>query len=375
MTADRGRRVALEVRDLVARRGRGARAFALRVDELVLHRGETLVIMGPNGAGKTTLLYALAGLDGRIGAGPDPGAGPVTLVFQRPAAFSGSVAHNVRTALLGSGASRPERDRRVAAALERFGMLELADRDAHRLSGGELRRLALARALVLEPSVLLLDEPFDDLDGEGQRRLTLDLQRTVAETDLALVVVTHDLRRGLLLADRLAVLGRGRIEQSGARDDVLLHPCSPEVARTVGMTNLAEGRVVREDTGRLVVEVAPDLVVPVQAGPEPGERVWLGIRPEHLQLDVGRGGGARIGEATVRALVDDGLVTIVTLSTAGPDWTTHLLAGRGLARRLSIGEVVPLAVHPERVHGRPIAAGLEAPTARPVVRDEARRGA
>jgi len=346
-------RVVLEARSLRSRRGGGPDAFELQVDALALRAGEALVILGPNGSGKSSLLRALAGLDPAVG--PEmlsrPGSGAVTLVFQRPAAFAGSVAHNVEVALLGRGLSRRERGDRVHRALERFGIAGLAEHDARTLSGGELRRLALARAFVLEPQVLLLDEPFDDLDAEGQRALSLDLQRVVAETEVALAIVTHDLRRALLLADRVAVLERGRLAQVGLRDEVLLHPGSPAIARTVGMTNLVTGRVARRDGDLAWVDVAPGLALPTRAEFEVGVAVWLGIRPEHLKVDVGRGPGLEIGQARVESIVSDGLAAVAVLRAAEHVFTTHLLAGRGLARRLAPGDPVTLVVDPARVHG------------------------
>ncbi len=347
------RRVVLECHDLVARRGRGASGFSLCADHLALHAGEVLAVLGPNGSGKTTLLRALAGLDDEAaGAITFPGGGPVTLVFQRPTAFSGSVAHNVGAALLGRKVPAAERARRIEAALARFEIGDLAGHDARTLSGGELRRLALARATVLEPRVLLLDEPFDDLDAEGQRRLSLDLGRAVRETDVSLVVVTHDLRRAMLIADRIAVLIDGRLVQQGPRDEVLRHPVSPVVARTVGMSNLVFGRVVAGGgggEGRCVVAEG-GLSVPLPNGLEVEGRVWVGIRPEHLKIDVGRGDGERIGEARVDSLVSDGASTVVGLSSGPVELTTYLLANRGLDRRLSLGDRVPLAVRPEHVH-------------------------
>ncbi len=355
------RRVVLEARGLRSRRGSGRDAFELQVATLALHAGEALVILGPNGSGKSSLLRALAGLDPAIepdmlvrpssGSGSGSGSGAVTLVFQRPAAFAGSVAHNVQVALLGRGLSRRDRIDRVRGALERFGIATLAEHDARTLSGGELRRLALARAFVLEPQVLLLDEPFDDLDAEGQRMLSLDLQRVIAETDVALALVTHDLRRALLLADRVAVLERGRLAQVGQRDEVLLHPGSPAIARTVGMTNLVTGRVARREGELAWVDVAPGLSLPTRAEFEVDAAVWLGIRPEHLKVDVGRGPGLGIGQARVESVVSDGLAAVAVLRAGGYLFTTHLLAGRGLARRLAPGDPVSLVVDPARVHG------------------------
>ena len=170
----------LSARNLCVRRHSRSGSFELRVASLELFAGEALAILGPNGAGKTTLLRAVAGLER-----PESGqilraaSGPVTMAFQRPIAFEGSVEHNVRAALLSSKLSRSERRERVAEALGRFGIERLARRRAKQLSGGELRRLALARAFALRPAVLLLDEPFDDLDGAAQEALSLDLRRAM----------------------------------------------------------------------------------------------------------------------------------------------------------------------------------------------------
>ena len=244
----------------------------------------------------------------------------------------------------------PERRDRVARALIRFDIAHLADHNAKTLSGGELRRLALARAFVLEPEVLLLDEPFDDLDAEGQRRLSLDLQQAIGETGVAVAMVTHDLRRALLLADRIAVLMRGELVQFGPRDEVLLAPNTPEIARTVGMTNLASGTVRRVAEGISWIEISEGFEVPTTAGLEVGESAWIGIRPEHLKLDIGRGDGQAIGKAIIESLVSDGLATVVSLRARDHVFTTHLLSGRGLSRRLKAGDRVSLAVRPNQVH-------------------------
>ena len=355
LEADRKEGVALSARELVCRRGRRDDRFELRVDALDLFASEVLVILGPNGAGKSTLLRALAGLDRSLDRhAVRPGEGPVTLVFQRPAAFSGSVESNLRAALLGKRVTEQDRRRRIASALARFDIGHLARQDARTLSGGELRRLALARAFVLEPEVLLLDEPFDDLDAEGQRLLSLDLQQAIEDTGVAVAMVTHDLRRALLLADRIAVLEPGRLVQHGPCDDVLMRPDSPSIARTVGMINLAEGRVRRREEDMTWVEIEEGFEVPTSAALPLGARAWVGIRPEHLKLDVGRGDGQPIGKAVVESLVSDGLATVVTLRLRDRRFTTHLLSGRGLARRLRPGDPVSLAVRPDQVHARPL---------------------
>lgn len=348
--------IVLEAKQLRFRRGSGASTFDLRVDALALHAGEVLAILGPNGAGKSTLLRALAGLERAADKSSIVGrGGPVTLVFQRPAAFSGSVSQNVGAALLGKGVSSSRRFQRIQRALARFEIEHLAGHDARTLSGGEMRRLALARAFVLEPQVLLLDEPFDDLDAEGQRKLSADLQRAIAETDVAVAMVTHDLRRALLLADRIAVLARGELVQHGPSEAVLMRPASQEIAQTVGMTNLAVGRVERHEGGVAWIGIEEGLEIPTRAAVAAGEQVWIGIRPEHLKIDVGRGDGQSIGKARVDHLVSDGLATVVTLRARDRHFTTHLLSGRGLARRLQPGDLVSLAVDPDHVHALAIA--------------------
>ena len=201
--------------------------------------------------------------------------------------------------------------------------------------------------------MLLLDEPFDDLDTAGQAALSLDLRRAIEETGVAVAMVSHDLRRALLLADRVAVLRAGALVQSGPRDEVLARPRSAAVARLVGMTNLVRGSVAEvDDRGSQVVIDAEHRIL-VSGRLAPGESVVLGIRPEHLKLDVGRGDVDPIGKARVRHVVSDGVAATVTLDWAGYELFAHLLAGRGLARTLASGALVSLSARPEHVHVLP----------------------
>jgi ABC-type Fe3+/spermidine/putrescine transport system ATPase subunit len=218
---------------------------------------------------------------------------------------------------------------------------------------------------VLRPGVLLLDEPFDDLDSAGQELLSLDLQRAIRETGIAAALVTHDLRRALLLADRIAVLLDGRLAQCGERDAVLERPGSLAVARVVGMSNLVPGTLVpgvAESAHQIEVDALHRIPVALPredsaARFSTGDRVHAGIRPEHLKIDVGRGEGIPIGKARVRSIVSDGAVATVTVDWAGHELRTHLLAGRGIARTLAPGDPVVLEVRPEEVHLVPSDAG------------------
>lgn len=340
--------------ELRSRRG----SFRLNVAALDLFARETLVILGPNGSGKSTLMRALAGLVRPAGGRVESVAtGPVTLVFQRPAAFAGSVAHNVRVAFLGKQRGAVQVGNRVVEALERFKIDHLAEHRAATLSGGELQRLALARAFALRPAVLLLDEPFAGLDADGQAALSLDLRRAISETGVALAMVTHDLRRAMLLADRIAVLIDGQLAQVGQRDDVLERPATREIAQVVGMANLVQGVVVAERRGDLaLIEVDAEHRIATRCEFSAGSRVWIGIRPEHLKLDVGRGDLDPIGKAVVRGVVNDGVVVSVALAWAGTQLRTHLMAGRGLARSLEVGAAVSLSASPEHIHLIPVAS-------------------
>lgn len=340
-------RVVVRARELVVERRSRASRFELRVPDLELRAGEVLCVLGPNGAGKSTLLRALAGLSPPIAGSIERAGGLTTMVFQRPVAFSGTVGHNMRAALYGSGLPRAERDSRVAGALARFGIAHLTKRRAAALSGGELRRLALARAFALEPAALLLDEPFEDLDAAAQESLSLDLRAALADTGVAVALVTHDLRRAVSISDRLAVLHGGCVRQVGATAEVLERPATATIARLVGMSNLVPGVVAAD--GRSVAIDAEHRLAAAGSFP-PGTPVLAGLRPERLKLDVGRGETEPIGKGIVRRVVSDGLLCTVAIAWAGHELRTHLVAGRGLAKSLAPGDTVLLSAQASDVH-------------------------
>jgi len=323
----------LSARDLRVELRSKRGSFVLTVDELDLCAREALVIVGPNGSGKSTLMRAMAGLEPPSGGKVTSVAtGPVTMVFQRPAPLAGSVAHNIRVVFLGKNLAGAELRGRIGEALERFKIDHLAEHRAVTLSGGELRRLALARAFALRPAVLLLDEPFAGLDADGQAALSLDLRRAISDTGVAVAMVTHA---------------------------VLEQPSTPEIAHVVGMTNLVQGVVIDERRDDLaLVEVDAEHRVAARTDCAPGTRVWIGIRPEHLKLDVGRGAVDPIGKGVVREVVNDGVSVTVQVDWAGAELRTHLMAGRGLARTLRAGVSVSLSASPKHVHLIPVTPGI-----------------
>jgi tungstate transport system ATP-binding protein len=223
---------------LVRREGQNV----LHIDSLFVEQGEVLAIVGPNGAGKSTLFLVLARL-----LKPDRGQvlfqgrpmdsfpeleyrRRIALVLQEPLLMDMSVHENAALGLKFRRQPKALVDERVAHWLDRLGVAHLAQRSARKLSGGEAQRVSLARAFVLQPELLLLDEPFTSLDAPTRVRLLGDLKSVLAETALTTIFITHDLQEALKLATRMAVMLDGRIEQSGNPRDVFDRPVNERVA-------------------------------------------------------------------------------------------------------------------------------------------------
>ena len=222
--------------------GRGGHAVVSGVD-LELHRGELVAVLGPNGAGKSTLLSTLAGLLEPVG-GRVIANGRVAAALQSPALARRSVRANVEAALAWWGVPKPERGPRALQALERMQVAELADRPARSLSGGEARRVHLARGIALRADALLLDEPFAGVDVPTRAALLRDAASVLRDPERATFVVLHDRAEAWALADRLIVLLDGRVAAEGAPGAVLERPPSRGVAEFLGFTG-----AVRENGG------------------------------------------------------------------------------------------------------------------------------
>ena len=281
----------LGLRDVVVERG--GRPI-LTVTSLEVFPGELLAVVGPNGAGKSTLLHTMALLENPTRGQPLFDGQPLkggflayrrrmAMVFQEPLLLDTSVEANVRSGLSLRGVSRGEQKRRAGLWLERFGIAHLAPRSARTLSGGEAQRASLARALVLEPEVLLLDEPFAALDTPSRDGLIDDLESALAATNTATVFVTHDRAEALRLGDRLAVLIDGRVRQVGTPQEVFSTPVDEEVAEFVGIETIAQGSISSLDNGLALVEVAGQLVEAV-APEDIGADVLVCLRPEDVVL-------------------------------------------------------------------------------------------
>ncbi len=316
----------------------------LEVDSLDVFPGEVLAVVGPNGAGKSTLLQVMALLQrpgqGQVlfdGQPARPGSlglrRRMAMVFQEPLLLGGTVGYNVCCGLAMRGVPRGEQERRAALWLERFGVAHLAGRSVRSLSGGEAQRVSLARALALEPEVLLLDEPFAALDAPTRGLLMDDLDQVLAERGTTTVFVTHDRNEALRLGDRVAVLMGGRVRQCGTPSDVFAAPADAEVAAFVGVETIVSGQVREVSQGLALVDVCGRTVeAPAASGP--GSGVLVCLRPEDVVLEAPAEGVAhssarnRLPAVVRRALpagplvrveLDAGfpLVALVTRQSAG----------------------------------------------------------
>jgi tungstate transport system ATP-binding protein len=194
--------------------------------------------------------------------------------------------------------------------LERFGLAALERRSARLLSGGETRRVGIARALVVEPEVVLLDEPFANLDPPARQAITDDLERTLRRTGAAAILVTHDQAEALRLSARIVVMQRGAVVQSDVPAVVMNEPANEFVASCMGMETVVEGTVVRSAGGSVVMSVAGREIAAIGAG-QPGDPVYCGIRPEHVTIDLASPAGSSSARNVFPARISG-------VSSAGP---------------------------------------------------------
>lgn len=320
--------------------------------DLELRRGETLALLGPSGCGKTTLLRTIAGLErpdagtieigGQLVEGPGRSLPPerrrLGMVFQDIALFPHlSVADNVAYGIQHD----PDRTRRVAELLDLVGLPDAGPRRPHELSGGMQQRVAVARALAPRPDVILLDEPFANLDLSLRTQLRGELRRILHATGSSAILVTHDQGEALTLADRVAVMRRGAIDQVDTPERVYAMPATPFVASFVGVANLlgatVEGGVASTALG----------AVQLIAGPASGRALVL-IRPEHVDVvpadgdaAVSPAAGTR-GRIVARRFAGAELHYEVEVQDALSVWVE---AGAA-ARHLTVGGEVTLVMRP-----------------------------
>jgi putative spermidine/putrescine transport system ATP-binding protein len=256
--------------------------------------GQLVTLLGPSGCGKTTILRMVAGL-------VNPSAGDILfrgrsmidvpvhkrgvgVLFQNYALFPHMrVAGNVSFGLEMRSNDRARTRALVGNALEMVQLTKLAERYPHELSGGQQQRVALARALVIEPSFLLLDEPFGALDKKLREDMQLQLKDIQTRLKVTTIMVTHDQEEALTISDRVAVMNAGRIEQFGSPADIYHRPTSRFVAQFIGASNLFEGEVAGRLGSEAVVQTTAGVAV-TAASVGGDQHVTLCLRPETIQL-------------------------------------------------------------------------------------------
>jgi iron(III) transport system ATP-binding protein len=270
-----------------------------------ISEGEIVVLLGPSGCGKTTTLRCVAGLEyatsGTISIGGRPVSAPdqgvqvpprlrnIGMVFQSYAVWPHmKVNQNVAYPLRHRRVPEPERSRRVAEVLDLVGLSAYAERPVTQLSGGQMQRVALARSLVYEPQLLLLDEPLSNLDAKLRLRLRDDLRRIIKDTGVTALYVTHDQSEAVVLGDRIGVMRDGKLLQMAEADTLYNRPASFFVANFTGASNLLDGRVIERGpefgvvgapSGERLSTWLPDAV-------KVGEDVKVVVRPENVRFAI-----------------------------------------------------------------------------------------
>ena len=326
--------------------------------------GEFLTLLGPSGSGKTTTLMMLAGfeiptageiyVDDRPIATVPPYRRNIGMVFQNYALFPHmTVGENIAFPLGLRKLKKEEIRRRTRDVLELVGLPGYEGRYPRQLSGGQQQRIALARALVFHPRVLLMDEPLGALDKQLREHLQYEIKRLHARLGVTIVYVTHDQTEALVMSDRIAVMNGGRLEQVGSPTDLYDAPATRFVAAFIGESNFLEGRVVQAEGGRARVELpgVGVVVAPVPPGAAVRHDVAVTIRPEKLVFagelppDDGTEGPVNDVEGTVTEVVFVGETRRYEVRLGGGQTLVLKRQNRAGVRQHARGDAVRVAWH------------------------------
>jgi spermidine/putrescine transport system ATP-binding protein len=348
----------------------------LAVDDLSFSvaRGSFFSILGPSGCGKTTLLRMIAGfiapddgailIGGRDMAEVAPNRRPVNMVFQQLALFPMmSVGENVAFGLARRGVARAERNRKAAAMLERVGLAGAGPKRVDELSGGQRQRVAIARSLVLEPTLLLLDEPLGALDLKLREHMKIELKQLQSAFGTTFVYITHDQSEALVLSDHVGVMNRGRFEQLGSPQELYYSPATPFVAAFVGANNRIAGRATRVDGE--IAELATAEGWTIQAKRHgtvnPGGSVEAFVRPEVAVIgrsaaELAINGGQAVHTGEVESLLFDGANSAVLVREQRTRLEFRIaLPQTGRYADLRVGESIVFSFDPQRAVCFPVA--------------------
>jgi iron(III) transport system ATP-binding protein len=317
--------------------------------------GEIVVLLGPSGCGKTTTLRCVAGLEhpsggvirvgGEVISAPEQGVlvpprlRNFGMVFQSYAVWPHmTVRQNVAYPLQHRKLSRADKSRMVRQALELVDLVQYVDRPVVALSGGQMQRVALARSMVYQPRLLLLDEPLSNLDAQLRLRLRDDLRRIIKSAGLTALYVTHDQAEAVVLGDRIGVMRDGKLLQLSTATELYNDPADPFVAAFTGSTNQIAGRLRSREAGYGTVEASEGQVIraKMQATVAPGQAVKVMIRPENVQL----GAESDLSGTVVRASFM-GIQTNYELAALG---SRIEAVEMGTQARYAPGDVVPITL-------------------------------
>jgi spermidine/putrescine transport system ATP-binding protein len=326
------------------------------VDDLSVQipQGSFFALLGPSGCGKTTTLRMIGGFEepdaGTIYLGDRPVTGlppykrDVNTVFQSYALFPHlTIFENVAFGLRRKGLKGPQLDGRVREILGLVDLAGVERRKPRQLSGGQQQRVALARALVNRPQVLLLDEPLGALDLKLRKQMQLELKSIQHDIGITFVHVTHDQEEAMTMADQIAVMNNGRIEQLGTPAELYERPRTAFVARFLGASNLLPGTV--SGAGVVRLDGGGEVRIPPESLPESGTRVAIGIRPEKLAFGVSDGRNRLAGTVVESAYV--GVATQYIVDTPSGRLTVYVQNAEPAGNAATVGLPVELAFDPE----------------------------
>ena len=331
--------------------------------DLDIERGEFLTLLGPSGSGKTTCLMMLAGfefptggeirLEGQLLNKVPPHKRNIGMVFQNYALFPHmSVAQNIAYPLSVRKVDSVTRAARVKQALDMVQMGKFADRYPAQLSGGQQQRIALARALVFEPKLVLMDEPLGALDKQLREHMQLELKALHQRLGLTFVYVTHDQSEALTMSDRVAVFDQGVIQQLAEVDDLYEHPQNQFVAGFIGDNNRFSGTVAAVDGEQCGMRL-PDgsILTGLNIGrAAPGQRVTACVRPERIRLVAGTEQASNALRATVSDLIYFGdHVRVRCALPQQDDCFVKLALNDNALPQLRTGSPVVLGIEPDRL--------------------------